>query len=389
MQQEKLQVQIMRLFAGLSITKCKIPRDNIHSCRKFKSYKRVVIIQTQKPIRLQTTVSTTLVKIALPVRTLAITLSLTEDLTKPHRSSKTIPSLRISHMDRTRPAASIIISWVRQIVHLASNKIRIDLELVSNKHKDSKRCKVQQVSSLVRRNSIHSVNQTTIRFNRVRALHLEIIRLSKTNPSRLVLGKDKLNSRQTSLSQLVVILQEILATILATMQQQEIAFSINHKLRRFRHQTFSSQTKISKHQHHLSLEISNSSQNSHSSLDRVNHFSLSRTINSSRFKSLTFLEQATLIKLHRVSLLHHNRLQACPSKIYRWGTPITSNRTSSSHKWVTISWYLVTIRIACMKLWLRLRETELLSMKSSKNWDMRLIEKLEIHSKTSTSEKAS
>ena len=211
----------MRLFVGLSITKCKIPRDNIHSCRKFKSYKRVVIIQTQKPIRLQTTVSTTLVKIALPVRTLAITLSLTEDSTKPHRSSKTIPSLRISHMDRTPPVASIIISWVRQIVHLASNKIRIDLELVSNKHKDSKRCKVQQVSSLVRRNSIHSVNQTTIRFNRVRALHLEIIRLSKTNPSRLVLGKDKLNSRQTSLSQLVVILQEILATILATMQQQQ------------------------------------------------------------------------------------------------------------------------------------------------------------------------
>ena len=191
------------------------------------------------------------------------------------------------------------------------------MELVSNKHKDSKRCKVQQVSSLVRRNSIHSVNQTTIRFNRVRALHLEIIRLSKTSPSRLVLGKDKLNSRQTSLSQLVVILQEILATILATMQQQEIAFSINHKLRRFRHQTFSNQIKISKHQHHLSLQISNSSKNSHSSPDRVNHFSLSRTINSSRFKSLTFLEQATLIKLLRIFLLHHNRLQACPSKIYR------------------------------------------------------------------------
>ena len=316
MQRENPQFQIMRLFAGMSITKGKIPRDNIHSCRKFKSYKGVVIIQTQKPIRLQTTVSTTLVKIALPDRTLEITLSLTEDLTKPHLSRKTILSPRISHLDRTQLVASIIISRVRQIVHLASNKVRILLEEVSSRHKDSKRCKVQQVFSLVRLNSIHSVNKTAIRFNRVRALHSETIRLNIPNPSRLVLAKDKLNSRQTSLSQLVVILHQILA-LLATMQQQEIAFSINHKLRRFRHQTFSSQTKISKHQHHLSLQISNSSQNSHSSPDRVNPFSHSRTISSSKPKSLTFLEQATLIKLRRVSLLRHNRLQACHSKIYR------------------------------------------------------------------------
>ena len=139
------------------------------------------MIQIQKPIRLQTTVSTTLVKIALPARTLAITLSLIEALTSPLVFSKTIRSLRISRLDRTPLAASITISRVRQPVHLAS-KIRIDLELVSSKHKDSRRCKVQQVSRLVRRNSIHSVNQTTIRFNRVRAHHSEI--LSKHNPSR-------------------------------------------------------------------------------------------------------------------------------------------------------------------------------------------------------------
>ena len=373
----------MKLFAGMNITKGKTPRDNIRSCRKYKSFKGVGITQIQKLIRLQATVSTTLVKIALPVRTLAITLSLIEDSTKLHRSRKTMLSPRISHLDLTPLVASTIISWVRQIAHSARHKVRIDLVLVSNKHKGFKRCKVQQVSSLVKLNSMLSVNKTAIRFNRLKAHLSEII--SKPNPSRLVL--DKLNSQQTSLSLLLVI-PPGLATTLATMQQQEIASSTNHKLIRFRHQTFSSQTKISKHQQHLSSQISNSSQSSHSSQDRINPFSLSRAT-SSRHKNLTFLEQTTLINKHRVSLLHHNRLQACPSKICRWKTQITSNSTSNSHKWVTLSWYLVTIRIACMKLWLRLRETELRSMKSSKNWDMRLIEKLEIHSKISTSEKAS